>query len=314
MKVRIPYVFEAEVIQKDGTEPEGVFIASNAEIEIAEMPNLKLAATVDKTDYYFDGETFYTPAGATETQGGVMAPMSVAQWVDRALDLQFVLSMPAGDSRARYREALKNYDNLWTPAKVAAEKPFAEYREDDQLKEQDRLQGMMSGFVILSGGVLRLAAEPVYCVRTFSEGVNDDTTRLFVENSGTATLFWDREKIFPLSQREEAIKKAELVALGRGDKAALPIVPSADVYLYLPEAFQFQPYSREALDKGEISLGEYLEHNGSASPNSWDLIDTIGTVTINKVKRKSIADQVAWLQDQGVEEETILTTYQMENG
>ncbi len=309
MKVQVPFVFEAEVIHTGCRKARTEIIADIAYVEIPELAKLKLAASVDDVDYYFDGESFYKPVDPVASETGIAVACGFDEWSSKIADNLSNDTPVSKHLLARYREAIRQFDSQWTPAKIDAEKPFREYLSDNREQEMELVREALADYAIYSGRVVRKTDEPVYVINTFGMGRNHGGTGLFIQSSSMATLACNRESIFNLSQLDKAIKRAESIAINRGDDKSVPMRPNSKVSLYLPEAFRFDPFSRDELEKGDISLAEYLSHNGEITHKAALLIEQMAANLAHRVKHSEIEDQVAWLQDQSVDPQTIMKAF-----
>jgi len=309
MKVQVPFVFEAEVIHVGCRKARTEIIADIANIDIPELAELKLAASVEDVDYYFDGETFYKPVEPVPSETGVTVACGFEDWSSKIANTLSNDTPVSKHLLARYREAIRQFDSQWTQAKIEAEKPFREYLSDNREQEMAGVREALADYAIYAGRVVRKTDEPVYVINTFGMGRNHGGTGLFIESSSMATLACNRESIFNLSQLDKAIKRAESIAINRGDDNSVPMRPHSKVSLYLPEAFRFDPFSRDELEKGDISLAEYLSHNGEITHQAAQLIEQAAANLAHRMKHTEIAEQVAWLQDQCVDPQTIMKAF-----
>lgn len=309
MNVQVPFVFEAEVIHTGCRKARTEIIADIAHIDIPELAELKLAASVEDVDYYFDGETFYKPVDPVPSETGVAVACGFDEWSSKISDHRSNETPVSKHLLARYREAIRQFDSQWTPAKIEAEKPFREYLSDNREQQKAGVREALADYAIYAGRVVRKTDEPVYVINTFGMGRNHGGTGLFIESCSMATLARNRESILNLSQLDRAIKRAESIAVNRGDDKSVPMRPPSKVSLYLPEAFRFDPFSRNELEKGEISLAEYLSHNGEITHQAALLIEQAATNLAHRMKHAEIEDQVEWLQDQCVDPQTIMKAF-----
>lgn len=309
MKVQVPFVFEAEVIHKGCRSASTEFIADIAHIDIPELTDLRLAASVDDDDYYVSKDSLYLCIKPTHKEDREEVSVSTEEWAKELGDFRSTRSPCQKHDLAAYRQAITRYDELWTQAKIEAEQPFREYLSDNRLLEQAKLQNALPGYAIHAGRVFREIDEPVYMIRTLGLGKNQGGTQVVIEAQRMARLWSSQDWIFNLSQREQAIQRAESVALNRGDDKCLPVKPKEQVRVYLPEAFKFDPFSREELRKGRISLADYLEHNGEITHKATQLIDRTAANVAQGLKNAEIAEQVAWLQDRMVDPQTIMKAF-----
>ncbi|RCW62941.1 hypothetical protein DET61_12063 [Marinobacter nauticus] len=310
MKVQVPFVFEATVIPKGCRKSRGEFVADQVEIEIAELTELKHAATVDKQDYWFDGNSLYLPVQPEANTHGAQIGCEMQSWSLTLADLRNHQSPIGRHNLARYRQAISQYESLPTADQIVQDMPYRSYNDDDRLDQIERLKAALTNYAVYAGRVYLKANEPVYVIQTFGMGRNHGGTGLFVEPYCGANTASHRDRIFNLSNLDKAIEKAEAVAMSRGDDQSVPIAPNSDVTVILPEAFRFEPYSREEYDKGEISLADYLKHNFEPGTESERLIERVAESLVQKMKVASIETQVAWLRERGLHAETILQAYE----
>ncbi len=111
MKVQVPFVFEAEVIHTGCRKARTEIIADIAYVEIPELAKLKLAASVDDVDYYFDGESFYKPVDPVASETGIAVACGFDEWSSKIADNLSNDTPVSKHLLARYREAIRQFDS-----------------------------------------------------------------------------------------------------------------------------------------------------------------------------------------------------------
>ena len=146
-----------------------------------------------------------------------------------------------------------------------------QFRGDDwyfsrktRAESEAAIQAWAADLLIIGGKTHRVADEPLYCVMTFGLGHNHGGTSLSVSSHYNSNIAW--QNYFRLDQREEAIKAAEKVALGRGDTQSVPIRTNPTFRILIPEAIQRNPSGEYGGAGDEFCNGieRMIEKTGSA--------------------------------------------------
>lgn len=108
---------------------------------------------------------------------------------------------------------------------------------DEMLKNFRR--SLLHQAIIIDGQTWVECGEPRYCVMTFGLGCNHGGTALMTQYDYNSNI--PHDCYFRIDKREEAIEAATETAKGRGDNKSLPIKPSADCKILIPEAVRLNP-------------------------------------------------------------------------
>jgi len=316
MIIKVPFVFQAMVIPKGCQKSREVYVADWLSLEIDDETDIQFAGTVqteaahdhEKTLHlYHGGDQFWH---AFSISNGRDTPPTVPG-VDEFIA---ILQSPYENFRVRsldgtLRAKGLNFSELPAADRIKVDGSIREYLCDNR---EHRIQDVIDAvepYCFHGGEVFIKAIEPYYCINTFGLGANHGGTALFVETQSRRSAADSPHRAFSLAQKEQAIEQAQTVARHRGDHDSCPIVPHSDVYLRKPDLFTFDPMSREALDRGDITLPQFLANRGEATDGLSQLIRETAAKVAQGVEEKPIKDQIAWLSGHDVERNDILNCF-----
>jgi len=264
MKLTVPFLYEAIVINPRCRNSVSIVVRDEVDIEIKEVSilHLPIALKVKKTEYRWDGDNLWDYD--YETICGV-APRKVT------LDEVVKYTNDCDLYRWSGNGPAAPFHNFWSKIDIDYSHPNilrSAWLKDDNvyLKEEIKVRewlsdnrseviefakNIASNCQSLDGVMITKTNEPRYVSMTFGLGRNHGGTALMLDSYYNGNIA--RHAYFRADQLTDAIKYTGYVATRRGDTNYLPIVPHNEIEVLIPEALQLEKNDLSCLN-GEKTL------------------------------------------------------------
>lgn len=318
MLIKVPFVYQASIIPAKCRKPRTQYIRDVAGVTIADLDDAVLAASWQKekrySDEMYEYQLFYCHGAFWEELSHSPASrvpehtVSLEEWLQRISDPTAYGNPFGGHALAASRQAQSLYSHLPSRERVKEKMGIREYLGDNRSEEEKTIFETALRYGVREGRMFVKRNEPVYRVMTFGLGANHGATALVLD-SEVSSHGSDGTHHFNLNDLDKAIRAATFQAELRKDTNSLPMKPDTKVTIHYPEAFTFNPFSRQNLDEGHISLRDYVLNGSQATEKLDSLVMEVARDLAKRVNEAGAEEQVEWLEKLDVDPESILACF-----
>jgi hypothetical protein len=270
MNISLKISYNLGVVMNGKRKAEEIRVFEAVDCKIPDLAEMKLVATVTDVDrdnsdplrqehYYHDGKQFWIVERGVDN-----LPMTVGHKIEVMQSGIYVKGSFGIDL----------YSDFDCPSRESVIQSARSFVTDDRDSALEKLnERELSRYGFYNGIVFKITEEPVYYGMTFGMGGNHGGTALLL--GGISEAHRCSGSVFNLTQRSEAISRAEKIAIDRGDTKSLPIVKlmGLDVEIHDAAVFQLSPYRAELLKQGVISAASFVLNN----PDGLEILERLYT-------------------------------------
>ena len=225
MKLTIKFKFTEEYVPPRCRKPRYRDMESSTTVNLREITADEAPVALIVTDY----ETRYGECGVYTTE---------YRWYKNKL-YTLCRNRYGVNMLAPYEisDVIEDLEGVGRQDKTICNPLYFHYHEEQSKVKM--LRGSVKRFLMIAGEIWSESSEPRYVIHTFGLGHNHGGSSLSIHNGCNNNIGKDR--YFNALQREEAIRRFEQIAFGRGDTESVHDEYVDNIQVLIPEAVKCNP-------------------------------------------------------------------------